>query len=191
MQQDLHREGYCVFVKCPDITPDVTAEIMVDIVDTLDAVLLEHVGDAMDLYPNPFGGAVYCQAIDQALAVARSVIRRMADAGYYVAVGTTWGRFQRTANVQGWNAAAPALNEAARLAFSKEAVSRVLASPYVRRQAGSITQFTEERLCTVKKRNYQYHALVAAEYVQTVARRERTAVTAAPERTIVLWDIVQ
>jgi hypothetical protein len=59
MQPDLHREGFCIFVRCCDLTPETAVGDFVSTIEDLDRIFLE-IGKTAGFFPNPYGGAIYC-----------------------------------------------------------------------------------------------------------------------------------
>lgn len=193
MQQlDLNREGYAIFVRCCDLTAASSACEIVATIETLDRILYDQIDKKNgDVFPNPYGGAIFRDDVDEVLSSVRALVSGLAAAGILAAIGVSWGRFQRTTNVHDWNAAALPLNEAARLAFCKSAVGRVLVSPHVKDKAGTRAQFGPELICDVKGKEYSYNAIEPADYRQSLANPLPPAAPEICERNIVLWDIVK
>jgi hypothetical protein len=193
MQPDLHREGYGIFVRCGDLSSETPVGEFVATIETLDRILSGQIGEKKeDLFPSPYGGAIYRRQIDEALDAARALARDLGASGISATIGMAWGRFQRTVNVQDWNAAALPLNQAARLAFCDAAIGRVLVTPHVRQTAGTRVEFSVERDCVVKGARYPYHAIESPDYKQHLTPRTQTIGTAQTHETnIVLWDVVK
>jgi hypothetical protein len=150
-----------------------------------------------DFCPNPYGGGVYREKLEQALEIACDLIGTLASAGISAAVGIDRGRFQRTANISAWNVSAVALNTAARLAFAEEAVGRVFVTPRVRQNAGHRVAFSDEEVCHVKGKPYHYHAVDSPAYQQGELQAAQNAFPQTSprvpphDRKVVLWDIVK
>jgi len=190
-QPDLHREGYAIFVRCCSLRQSTSGELVATI-RTLDRILSDQIRKKdSDFFPNPYGGAIYCQNVAQALNAARDLIRELGSFGISAAIGVAWGRFQRTNNVRVWNAASIALNEAARLAFCPAAVGRVFVSPHFRNNAANLVVFGKEKACTVKDKPYRYHEIVSPDYQQQLTFPLVSATPHTEEMNIVLWDIVK
>ena len=198
MQPALHREGYAIFVRCCGLTSETPVGEFAAGIEALDGILLGQVSEAReDFFPSPFGGAIYRSQIDDALAAARALARDLGAAGIVAGIGVAWGRFQRTVNVQEWNASALPLNQAARLAFCDSAPGRVLVTPHVRCTAGARLAFSDERDCVVKGTHYAYHAIESPGYSSPACTDPLSPRTVSPaaakvlERNIVLWDVVK
>ena len=191
MQADLHREGYGIFVRCCDLSPKTPVGEFVSTIEALDCILLGHIGRKESFFPSPYGGAIYCRQIGEALDAARAVASGLGASGISFAIGMAWGRFERTVNVQDWNAAARPLNHAARLAFCDAAIGHVLVTPHVRQTANSRVDFSDERDCTVKGAHYSYHAIESPDYEQHPARSHDSSTPEIRETNIILWDIVK
>lgn len=131
MQPDLNREGYAIFVRCCDLSADTPVGQFAATIEELDRILSDRIGEHNEnFFPSPQGGAIYCPDIGNALEAARALVDRLGKSGISAGVGIARGRFQRTVNVQDWNAAALPLNEAARLAFCGAAKEHVLVTPH-------------------------------------------------------------
>src|SRR5215471_13608893 len=103
-QPDLHREGYAVFIRCCNLSPQSTAGEFVGTIKTLDDILSDQIRSKdFESFPNPYGGAIYSKTIAQALEFARHLISALGSSGISAAIGLAWGRFQRTNNVRVWN----------------------------------------------------------------------------------------
>ena len=193
MQPALHREGYAIFVRCCDLSSETPVSEFVSIIDILDGILSRQIERNEDLFPNPNGGGIYLRDdIDKALDAARELVGGLGASGISAGIGIAWGRFQRTVNVQDWNSAALPLNQAARLAFCKDAVGCVLVTPHVRQTAGARIKFSEERDCEVKSAHYPNHAVESPDYKQSRTLRTKSpGIPATRETNIVLWDIVK
>jgi len=191
-QPDLIREGYAVFVRCGDLSAVTPIGEFVATIKTLDGILFDQIGKKADgFFPNPYGGAIFCNHVGEALSAACALVTGLAASGISAGIGVSWGRFHRTTNVHEWNAAALPLNVAARLAFCKAAAGRVLVSPHVRDKAGKRAEFGPEVTCIIKGGNYPYYAIESADYRQGVAGHLIPATPKIYERNIVLWDIVK
>jgi WD40 repeat protein len=191
-QPELHREGYGIFVRCCGLSASSSTGEFVATMETLDQIFFEQIGKkTADFFPNPYGGAIYCGHVEQALKAVRALVSGLGTSGISAAIGVAWGRFQRTTNVHEWNAAALPLNEAARLAFSDGAVGRVLVSPHVRNNAGARAEFSDERVCEVKGKPYRYHAIESVGYQQLIAGPLAPGTPRSYEKNVVLWDIVK
>jgi hypothetical protein len=193
MQPDLHREGYGIFVRCCDLSSKTSAGEFVSVIDTLDGILSGEIGENKeDFFPSPYGGAIYRGRIDEALKAARALVDGLSAGGISAAIGIAWGLFQRTVNVQDWNAAALPLNQAARLAFCDKAVGRVLVTPHVRQNAAARVEFSEQRDCVVKGAPYPHHAIESPDFQQRLAVRIPAPGTPRTRETnLVLWDVVK
>jgi hypothetical protein len=163
-------------------------------IETLDRILRGQIDRREDFFPSPCGGAIYLRRIDKALDAAQALAKGLSTSGISAAIGMAWGRFQRTVNVQDWNAAAVPLNQAARLAFCDAAQGHVLATPHVRQTAGARVKFSDERDCVVKGNHYSYHAIESPGYKPSNRRRPARSQTpgtseTARETNIILWDV--
>lgn len=192
MQPDLNRDGFAVFVRCFDLTADTPAGKFVAIIDTLDDLLFRQIGgNKDDFFPNPYGGAIYLAGIGETLDASRALAAGLSAAGISAGIGVAFGRFQRTVNVQDWNAAALPLNQAARLAFSKDAVGRILVTPHVREVAKDRISCSGESVCEVKGAPYRYHAVDLPDRAAPAAALPNPAAARTALKNIVLWDVVK
>ena len=191
MQPDLHREGYGIFVRCCDLSSKVPVGEFVSTIETLDGILFGQIDRKEDFFPSPYGGAIYRRQISEALDSARALASGLSASGISAAIGVAWGRFERTVNVQDWNAAARPLNLAARLAFCDAAVGHVLVTPHVRQIANTRVEFSDERDCVVKGARFSYHLIESPDLKQCPVGSQNPETPETCETTIVLWDVVK
>ena len=192
MHPDRNREGFGVFVRCFDLTAETPVGKFVSAIETLDDLLFRQIdGNKDDFFPNPYGGAIYLAGIEETLDAVRALAAGLGAAGVSAGIGVAWGRFERIFNVQDWNSAALPLNLAARLAFSKDAVGRILVTPHFRKLAGDRIECSGDGVCEVKGASYRYHAIESPARAAPAAAIPNSATAGTAVKNIVLWDIVK
>jgi hypothetical protein len=161
---------YIIFAKLWQLTKNSPADEAKTLVDLLDEKLLDLASkDTQFWFPNPFGGAVLVNSIDEAMDGAKNLLNAMAKNGVEVSVAVTYGRCDRIANVNRWNATAKSMNLAARIATVDSLKSRVGVDPVVKNEACSArTKYGEffgpvldEK---IKETQFKYHLVVESEY---------------------------
>ena len=159
----LWRQGFAVFVKLWDLTPDAPADKVCMLVDALDEVLLRRAGSA-SWFQNPYGGSALFLDVDTCLESVVDVITSLSGTGAVISIGIAWGNFERNFAVRDWNTVAIPVNTAARLASIPEIRGRVAVHPKVRedmvRARDSYAGLTEqEQSATIKNTQFRYHLL--------------------------------
>ena len=168
-------KAYAIFVKLADLRRDTPADVCKAMFDELDRVAAEVTKPRGDeLLLSPYGVILVKRRVVDAFSAVESLTKSLGRLGIRVAVGMDWGWFDPVFNVTKWNAAAPAINVAARLANLPEAPQHLIVSPKVQTDARLAAArfkntFSDTRSGRVKRTSVQYHLAEADEYVQVLS----------------------
>ena len=154
----LFRTGCAVFVKLWGLTVNSKIAEASRITAVLDAALLQLSGGVQNYFPSPYGGGVLIESAVVACEAALSLKRYLILEDIVVSIGIAKGEFERIDTGVNWNAVAPALNLAARIASWREAANQINVTPEVRNNAiiegMSSDAFRDERTAKVKNTEF-------------------------------------
>jgi class 3 adenylate cyclase len=190
-------QAYAIFMKLADLRRDTPADVCKGMFDELDRAAGEVTrSEGDELLPSPYGVILVKRRIVEAFSAVELLIASLGKVGIRISVGMDYGPFDPVFNVTKWNAAAPAINLAARLANLQESPQHVIVSQKVQEDALLATArfgntFSDKRSGMVKRTPVEYYLAKADEYVQTLGIPP-TFVVGSPEcesADVVAFDI--